>query len=81
VRAEPSGLLPLEVLDRAFPLRLPLAPLLRALLAGDVDSALAFGALELEEEDLALASFLDPTRNDYARLLRAVLSQLAERMP
>jgi len=78
-RGEPGGFLPIDAFERAFPLRLPLAPLLRALLAGDADGAQRFGALELEEEDLALASFLCPARNDYGPLLRAALGALAER--
>lgn len=80
-RGEPQGFLPIDAFERAFPLRLPVAPLLRALLAGDVDAAQAFGALELEEEDLALASFLCPARNDYGPRLRAILAALAERQP
>lgn len=78
---EPCGFLPLDLFERAFPLRLPLAPLLRALAAGDARSAAAFGALELEEEDLALSSFLCPAKLEYGALLREVLTQLEEQLP
>lgn len=76
-----SGFLPLDLFDRAFPLRLPISPLLRALAAGDDRAAAAFGALELEEEDLALASSLCPAKLEYGPLLRSVLDRLAEQLP
>jgi Na+-transporting NADH:ubiquinone oxidoreductase subunit A len=50
--------------------------LLRALVVGDAESARALGALELEEEDLALCSFLCPSGIDYGALLRRMLERL-----
>ncbi len=70
------ALLPLDVFERVVPLRLPVVLLLRALAAGDVEAAESFGALELEEEDLALCSHLCPSKLDYGRLLRTVLHEL-----
>jgi Na+-transporting NADH:ubiquinone oxidoreductase subunit A len=55
--------------------------LLRALAAGDARAAVALGALELEEEDLALSSYLCPAKLEYGPLLRIVLDQLAEQHP
>jgi Na+-transporting NADH:ubiquinone oxidoreductase subunit A len=72
---------PLDLLDRAFPLRLPLAPLLRALVAEDHRAAASFGALELEEEDLALAAYLCPAGLEYGPLLRRALDRLEETLP
>ncbi len=80
LHGEATGFLPLDVLDRAFPLHLPLSPLRRALAAGVARAAAAFGALQLEEEDLALSSFLCPAKLDYGPLLRTVLDQLAEQL-
>lgn len=77
-QSDSHAFFPLDLFDRVFPLRLPLSPLLRALVAGDVRSAATFGALELEEEDLALCSFLCPAKLEYGPLLRKVLDQLAE---
>jgi Na+-transporting NADH:ubiquinone oxidoreductase subunit A len=67
---------PLERMERAFPLAIPLAPLLRALLVGDVETAREIGCLELDEEDLALASFLCPAKLEYGALLRAALDEI-----
>lgn len=74
--AAAGPMLPLDVFDRVVPLDVLPSPLLRALLAGDVERAEALGALELEEEDLALCSVVCPGRNDYGRLLRAALERI-----
>ena len=66
-------MLPLDVFDSVMPMRIPIALLLRALAAGDLESARRFGALELAEEDLALCSFLCPAKLEYGELLRAAL--------
>jgi Na+-transporting NADH:ubiquinone oxidoreductase subunit A len=72
----PGPFVPLPAFDRAVALDLPVGPLLRALVVGDVESARALGALELLEEDLALCSFLCPSGIDYGALLRRMLERL-----
>jgi len=69
-------MLPLDVFDRVMPLDVLPTPLLRALLTGDSERAGALGALELEEEDLALCTVLCPGRNDYGPLLRVALDEI-----
>ena len=46
------------------------------LLVGDTDMAQALGCLELEEEDLALCSFVCPSKINYGPLLRACLERI-----
>jgi Na+-transporting NADH:ubiquinone oxidoreductase subunit A len=70
------ALLPLDGFERVVPLRLPVGLLLRALAAGDVESAQRYGALELEEEDLALCSYLCPAKLEYGPLLRRALGEI-----
>jgi Na+-transporting NADH:ubiquinone oxidoreductase subunit A len=50
--------------------------LLRALLMGDFERAEALGCLELDEEDLALCSFVSPGKEDYAPYLRRSLYEI-----
>jgi Na+-transporting NADH:ubiquinone oxidoreductase subunit A len=71
-----SGMLPMRVFDRVMPLDILPSPLLRALLVKDVDRAQALGCLELDEEDLALCSFVCPAKNDYGVALRINLQQI-----
>ncbi len=69
-----AGLVPFEVYEDVFPLRLPVIPLLRALVSGDAERAIELGALELDEEDVALLSAVCPARYDYASALREFLA-------
>lgn len=71
-----SGMLPMRVFDRVMPLDVLPSPLLRALLVKDTERAQALGALELDEEDLALCSFVCPAKNDYGVALRLNLQQI-----
>lgn len=73
----PAPFLALEAFERVLPFDLPVAPLLRALLAGDVEAAERMGCLELEEEDLALSAYLCPSKQEYGTHLRATLDTLA----
>jgi Na+-transporting NADH:ubiquinone oxidoreductase subunit A len=59
-----------------MPLDILPAPLLRALVVGDAEMAEALGCLELEEEDLALCTFLCPSKLDYGPLLREILTRI-----
>jgi len=73
-----AGMLPMRVFDRVMPLDILPSPLFRALLVKDTERAQALGCLELDEEDLALCSFLCPAKKDYGVALRINL-ELIER--
>jgi len=59
-----------------MPLDLLPTQLLRALLVGDSDAAQALGCLELDEEDLALCSFVCPSKHDFGPILRDNLERI-----
>ncbi len=69
-------MLPLGGFERVMPLDILPSQLVRALLVGDTDMAQALGCLELLEEDLALCSFVCPSKIDYGSLLRLCLDQI-----
>jgi Na+-transporting NADH:ubiquinone oxidoreductase subunit A len=46
------------------------------LIVHDTDSAQALGALELDEEDLALCTFVCPGKTDYGIYLRDCLTTI-----
>ena len=73
---EEMALLPLGGLERVMPLDILPTQLVRALLVGDTDMAQALGCLELDEEDLALCSFVCPSKLDYGQLLRTCLERI-----
>jgi Na+-transporting NADH:ubiquinone oxidoreductase subunit A len=56
-----------------MPLDLLPTHLLKALLCGDVEAAEALGCLELAEEDLALCTYVCPSKIEYGPVLREML--------
>ncbi len=71
-----SAMLPVDTFEKILPLDILPSPLLRALMVRDTDQAQALGCLELDEEDLALCSFVCPAKYDYGAVLRASLDQI-----
>lgn len=72
----PRAMVPIGNYERVMPLDVLPTQLLRALLVKDTDTAQALGCLELDEEDLALCSFVCVGKYDYGPYLRANLEQI-----
>ena len=70
------SMVPIETYERVMPLDILPTQLLRALLSNDTESAQALGCLELDEEDLALCTFVCPGKYDYGTVLRQNLDQI-----
>jgi Na+-transporting NADH:ubiquinone oxidoreductase subunit A len=70
------AMVPIGGYERVMPMDLMPTFLLRALLTGDIERAEALGCLELDEEDLALCTFVCPGKHDYGPLLRAMLDRI-----
>ena len=71
-------MVPLGIYERVLPHDILPTFLLRSLLVGDVEQAEKLGALELDEEDLALCTFVDPGKNDFGPVLRRNLEILED---
>jgi Na+-transporting NADH:ubiquinone oxidoreductase subunit A len=72
----PRAMVPIGSYERVVPLDVLPTQLLRALLVHDTDSAQVLGCLELDEEDLALCSFVCPSKYDFGPALRANLERI-----
>ncbi|HHJ39836.1 MAG: NADH:ubiquinone reductase (Na(+)-transporting) subunit A [Methylothermaceae bacteria B42] len=72
----PRAIVPIGVYERVMPLDMLPTQLLRALVVGDTDTAQDLGCLELEEEDLALCTFVDPGKHNFGPVLRKNLIQI-----
>jgi len=70
------AMVPIGNFERVMPLDILPTLFLRDLCAGDTDSAQQLGALELDEEDLALCTFVCPGKTDYGVLLRDCLTTI-----
>jgi Na+-transporting NADH:ubiquinone oxidoreductase subunit A len=75
-QGSPRAMVPIGGFERVVPLDLLPTQLLRALAVGDTEMAQLLGCLELEEEDLALCSFVCPSKYDYGPLLRQALTRI-----
>jgi Na+-transporting NADH:ubiquinone oxidoreductase subunit A len=80
LNGEPAAMFPLGFFERVMPLDILPTPLLRALAVGDTERALDLGCLELEDEDLALCTFVCPSKLDYGALLRRTLLQIEKEL-
>ena len=69
-------MVPIGAYERVIPLDIMPTFLLRALITGDVERAEELGALELDEEDLALCTFVCPGKFEYGPLLRRALERI-----
>jgi Na+-transporting NADH:ubiquinone oxidoreductase subunit A len=72
----PRAMVPIGSFERVMPLDLLPTPLLKALLVGDSDRAKELGCLELDEEDLALCSFVCNGKYEYGPFLRMTLDDI-----
>ena len=71
-------IVPMGTYERVMPMDILATYLLRALAVGDIDQAEKLGALELDEEDLALCTFVDPGKGEFGPLLRHNLERLEQ---
>ena len=70
------AIVPVGVYETVTPLDILPTPLLKAIVVGDTDVAQQLGCLELNEEDVALFTFVDPGKHDFAPVLRANLDKI-----
>ncbi len=66
----PRAIVPIGLYEQVMPMDIQPTYLLRSLCVNDVEQAEKLGCLELDEEDLALCSFVDPGKTDFGPILR-----------
>jgi Na+-transporting NADH:ubiquinone oxidoreductase subunit A len=70
------AMVPIGAYEKIMPLDILPTQLLRALIVGDTETATNLGALELDEEDLALCSYVCPGKYEYGPILRDNLTRI-----
>ncbi len=70
------AIVPIGVYEKVTAMDLSPTYLLRSLVMHDVEKAEEFGCLELDEEDVALYSFVDPGKTEFGTYLREVLTTI-----
>jgi len=72
----PRAIVPIGAYEKVMPLDILPTQLLRTLVIGDIELAQQLGALELDEEDLALCTFVCPGKYEYGPILRDNLTRI-----
>ena len=72
----PRAMVPVGSYERVMPLDILPTQLLRALIVGDIEVVQSLGGLELEEEDLALCTYVCPGKYEYGPILRDNLTRI-----
>ncbi len=70
------AMVPVGNYERVMPLDILPTQLLRSLIVGDTDMAQKLGCLELDEEDVALCTFVCPGKYEYGPILRDNLTRI-----
>ena len=77
-QGSPRAMVPVGSYEAVMPLDILPTQLLRALIVGDSEMAQSLGCLELDEEDLALCTYVCPGKYEYGPILRDVLTRIAK---
>lgn len=77
-RGSERSQIPLGTMESVMPLDILPFQLTRALLVGDLDSAIELGCLELDEDDIALCTFACSGKYEYGPYLRQMLTRIEE---
>jgi Na+-transporting NADH:ubiquinone oxidoreductase subunit A len=72
----PRAIVPIGLYEQVMPMDLMPTFLLKALVMEDLERAEELGCLELDEEDLALCTFVCPGKTEYGPYLRKVLTTM-----
>lgn len=75
-QGSPRAMVPVGTYEAVMPMDLLPTQLLRYLIVGDTDMAQKLGCLELDEEDLALCTYVCPGKYEYGPILRDILTRI-----
>ncbi|CAM3613068.1 Na(+)-translocating NADH-quinone reductase subunit A [Halomonas lysinitropha] len=70
------AMVPVGMYEEVMPLDILPTQLLRSLIVGDIETAMQLGCLELDEEDLALCTYVCPGKYEYGPILRDNLTMI-----
>lgn len=72
----PRGMVPVGTYERVMPMDILPTQLLRSLLVKDLETAINLGCLELDEDDIAVCTYVCPAKYEYGPVLRDVLTTI-----
>ena len=80
IRDSDRAIVPISSYEEVMPMNILVTQLLKALATYDLEMLVDLGVLELVEEDLALCSYVCPSKYDYSSLLAENLEMIYNEM-
>lgn len=78
LHGESRPIIDTEIYDKVMPMKIPVVPLIKAVITKNFESACMLGFLEICPEDLALPTFIDPSKTEMVKIIQDALLQYAK---
>ncbi|AHK63649.1 Na(+)-translocating NADH-quinone reductase subunit A [Chlamydia avium] len=73
LHGEPRPIIDTEIYDKVMPMKIPVVPLIKAVITKNFESACMLGFLEVCPEDFALPTFIDPSKTEMLKIIQDAL--------
>lgn len=78
LHGETRPIIDTEIYDKVMPLKIPVVPLIKAVITKDFELACMLGFLEVCPEDFALPTFIDPSKTEMLTIIKDALKDYAK---
>ncbi|WP_348663477.1 Na(+)-translocating NADH-quinone reductase subunit A [Chlamydia vaughanii] len=78
LHGEARPIIDTEIYDKVMPMKVPVVPLIKAVITQNFELACMLGLLEVGPEDFALPTFIDPSKTEMLEIIREALTQYAK---
>ncbi|WP_375793764.1 Na(+)-translocating NADH-quinone reductase subunit A [Chlamydia sp. 12-01] len=78
LHGETRPIIDTEIYDKVMPMKIPVVPLIKAVITKDFELACMLGFLEVCPEDFALPTFIDPSKTEMLTIIKESLKHYAK---
>ncbi|QVE49532.1 Na(+)-translocating NADH-quinone reductase subunit A [Chlamydia crocodili] len=78
LHGETRPIIDTEIYDKVMPMKIPVVPLIKAVITKDFELACMLGFLEVCPEDFALPTFIDPSKTEMLTIIKESLKDYAK---
>ncbi|WP_213318849.1 NADH:ubiquinone reductase (Na(+)-transporting) subunit A [Chlamydiifrater volucris] len=75
LHGEPRPFIDSDIYDKVMPMKVPVVPLMKAIITNNYDLAIQLGFLEISSEDFSLPTLIDPSKNEMVKIVRDKLNE------
>lgn len=73
LHGEPRPIIDTDIYDKVMPMKIPVVPLIKAVITKNFELAKTLGFLEICPEDFALPTFIDPSKTEMVKIIQDAL--------